>query len=237
MIEQYFFELTLAFEKHANPSTAAGYKAYMRNKWDYYGMSSPVRRQLVKDFISKAGYPSYELLEEVVYFAWEQPQREWQYVAMEFVAKAVNKSDASMLDLAEWMITNKSWWDTVDYIAPNIAGMLFKKYPTTKMQSIENWMQSENLWLQRSCLIHQLRYNAEADRALLFNICERLAGHPDFFIRKAIGWSLRQYSKAFPEAVIDFVNSTKLSRLSRKEALKVITKRNVQNNHYFSSEI
>jgi 3-methyladenine DNA glycosylase AlkD len=225
MIEVYFSDLTRAFEKHADPSIAAGAKAYMRNKSEFYGLPSQLRRELVKEFIAKSGYPPYEQMEEMVHYAWEQPQREWQYVAMEIVEKALKKADSRLIDLAEWMITNKSWWDSVDFIAPNIAGILFKKFPEIKMQYIEKWMQSGNLWLQRSCLIHQLRYNDTADRALLFNLCERLSDHPDFFIRKAIGWSLRQYSKAFPEAVIDFINNHQLSNLSRKEALKVISRK------------
>jgi 3-methyladenine DNA glycosylase AlkD len=224
MIEEYFVELTRAFEKHANPEKAADYKAYMRNKSDFYGLPSPLRRQLVKDFIAGSGYPLYAQLEEMVHFAWEQPQREWQYVALEITEKFVKKADQNLIFLAEWMITNKSWWDTVDFAAPNIAGVLFEKYPAIKMQYIERWMQSGNLWLQRACLIHQLHYNKTVDRALLFNLCERLAAHPDFFIRKAIGWSLRQYSKYSPDAVIDFVNSHELSNLSRKEALKTINK-------------
>jgi len=114
----------------------------------------------------------------------------------------------------------------VDFVAPNIAGMLFKRFPEIKMQFIESWMQSGNLWLQRSCLIHQLRYNKTTDAVLLFHLCERLADHPDFFIRKAIGWSLRQYSKISPEAVIEFVNDHNLSNLSRKGALKVVSKKN-----------
>jgi 3-methyladenine DNA glycosylase AlkD len=225
MIELDFLELKNAFEKHANPAIAAGAKAYMRNKSEFYGLPSPLRRKLLKDFISKSGYPPYEQLEEMVHFAWHQPQREWQYVAMEIIGKSAKNADPGFLDLAEWMIINKSWWDSVDFIAPNIAGVLLKKYPEIKIQYIEKWMQSGNLWLQRSCLLHQLRDNKTADRALLFNLCERLAGHPDFFIRKAIGWSLRQYSKAFPEAVIDFVNTHELSNLSRKEALKVISRK------------
>ena len=224
MIEQYFTELTQAFEKHADPVRAAGAKAYMRNKSEYYGLSSPQRRQVVKEFIAKAGYPPYENLEEMVHFAWEQPQREWQYTAMEITAKYLKKAGPELIDLAEWMITHKSWWDSVDFVAPNIAGMLFKRFPELKMQYIERWMESGNLWLLRSCLIHQLRYNKTTDGALLFILCERLADHPDFFIRKAIGWSLRQYSKFSPEAVIEFVNDHKLSNLSRKEALKVVTK-------------
>ncbi len=225
MIEKYFAELRSAFEKHANPATAAGAKAYMRDLFEYYGLTSPLRRKLTIEFIEKSGYPPYEQLEEMVHYAWEQPQREWQYAALEIVGKFVKKADQSQLDLAEWMITNKSWWDSVDFIAPNIAGVLFKRYPELKMQYIEKWMQSGNLWLQRSCLLHQLRDNKTADRNLLFNLCERLADHPDFFIRKAIGWSLRQYSKTFPQAVIDFVNSHTLSNLSRKEALKVINRK------------
>lgn len=225
MIEQYFEELALAFEKNADTVKAAGYKAYMRNKSEFYGLPSPLRRQLLKEFVSKAGYPPYEQLEEMVHYAWEQPQREWQYITMEIVEKSVKKADQSLIDLAEWMIANKSWWDSVDYVAPNIAGILFIKYPEIRTQYIEKWMQSGNFWLQRSCLLHQLRYNKTTDRALLFDLCERLAGHPDFFIRKAIGWSLRQYSKSFPEAVIDFVNTHDLSNLSRKEALKIINKK------------
>ena len=222
MIENYFADLTLAFEKHANPSVAKGAKAYMRNKWDYYGLTSPLRKSLVSEFTAKNGYPLYNELEELVHFAWEQPQREWQYTAMDITGKFVKKAEPGLITLTEWMITNKSWWDTVDYIAPNISGMLFAKYPEIKMKYIESWLHSGHLWLQRSCLIHQLRYNKTADRALLFNLCEQLAGHPDFFIRKAIGWSLRQYSKEYPDAVIDFVNKHELSPLSRKEALKVI---------------
>ena len=224
MIEQYFAELTEAFEKHADPVKAAGARAYMRNKSEFYGLTSPMRRQLVKEFIVKSGLPRYDQLEELVYFAWEQPQREWQYTAIEITAKFIKKADKDLLDLAQWMITHKSWWDTVDFIAPNIAGMLFQKFPEVKSGYIENWMLSGNLWLQRSCLIHQLRYNTTTDAPLLFELCERLATHPDFFIRKAIGWSLRQYSKTAPEVVIDFINSHTLSNLSTKEALKIVSK-------------
>jgi 3-methyladenine DNA glycosylase AlkD len=85
-------------------------------------------------------------------------------------------------------------------------------------------MGSENLWLQRSCLLFQLKYKLETDRELLFELCERLAGHKDFFIRKAIGWSLREYSKRNPQAVLWFVDSHSLSPLSYREAIKRIIK-------------
>jgi len=226
MMEQYFADLVIAFEKKSDPVNAAGAKAYMRNKTEFYGLPSLLRRQLVKDFLAKAGYPPYALLEEIVHYTWEQPQREWQYTAMEIAVKFVPEAGPELIDLAEWMIINKSWWDSVDFVAPNIAGMLFKRFPELKMQYIESWMQSGNLWLQRSCLLHQLRYNKTVDSALLFSLCDRLSGHPDFFIRKAIGWSLRQYSKSFPLEVIEFVNDHNLNNLSRREALKVVSKKN-----------
>lgn len=225
MVELYFKELAEAFEKHANPSIAAGAKAYMRDRSEFYGVPSPLRKSILKDFLSKAGYPPYEKLEGLVKYAWSQPQREWQYSAMDITEKSLKKADKNLIDLAEWMITNKSWWDTVDFIAPNIAGALFVKFPEIKTNCIDKWMQSDHLWLQRSCLLHQLKINKTADRTLLFDLCEQLSGHPDFFIRKAIGWALRQYSKAYPEAVMEFVNTHKLSNLSRKEALKVIMKK------------
>ena len=226
MVEKYFDTLAAAFEQHSNPDIAAGAKAYMRNISDFYGLPSPLRRKLVQTFLQQEGYPAFANLESLVHYAWEQPQREWQYTAMDIAGRMVKNAGPGMLDLAEWMIIHKSWWDSVDFIAPNISGVLFKIYPEIRTKYFEKWMQSGNLWLQRSCLLFQLKYGKETDQALLFDLCCRLSDHPDFFIRKAIGWSLRQYSKSAPGAVIEFVKSQKLSNLSSKEALKVINRRN-----------
>ena len=92
MIEKYFADLRDAFEKNADPSIAAGAKTYMRNLSEFYGLPSPLRRQLTKEFIAKSGYPPYEQLDKMVRFAWEQPQREWQYVAMEILEKFNKKA-------------------------------------------------------------------------------------------------------------------------------------------------
>jgi len=80
----------------------------MSNKSEFYGLPSPLRRQLVKDFLAKAGYPPYSELEVMVHFAWEQPQREWQYTAMEIAVKFAPKAGPELIDLSEWMITHKS---------------------------------------------------------------------------------------------------------------------------------
>jgi 3-methyladenine DNA glycosylase AlkD len=120
----------------------------------------------------------------------------------------------------EKMVLVKSWWDSVDFISPNLMGKYFKLYPEFIAEKTLGYVNSGELWLQRSALLFQLKYGAKTDLNLLFDYCTQLAGHKDFFIRKAIGWSLRQAGRKFPEAVIEFVENHELSNLSAKEALK-----------------
>lgn len=221
---QHLYPLKEAFEQHADPVRAAGARAYMKNIAPFYGISAPVRTQLLKEFHQNWGYISPESAGEMIEYTWSQTEREWQYAGMEMLAGVARKSDEKLLPLATYMITHKSWWDTVDYIAPNIAGVILKRKPELIPGLISEWMKSGNLWLMRSCLLFQLKYRDNTDEALLFSLCERLAGHNDFFIRKAIGWSLREYSKRKPATVIEFVQSHELSGLSRREALKRIDK-------------
>ena len=221
---QFLYPLKEAFEQYADPVRGEGARAYMKNIAPFYGIQAPIRTQLLSDFHHRNGYITEMSAKEMIEYTWSQPEREWQYAGMEMLARLARKSDEKLLPLATYMITNKSWWDTVDYIAPNIAGVILKRKPEFIPGLISGWMQSGNLWLMRSCLLFQLKYKNETDEALLFNLCERLSGHKDFFIRKAIGWSLREYSKRQPGRVIDFVQTHELSALSRKEALKRINK-------------
>ena len=124
--------------------------------------------------------------------------------------------------LYEELITTKSWWDTVDGLAANQVGEHFQRYPELRGKCTKRWMASGNIWLQRTCLIFQLRYKKQTDFELMKSFIIPLAGSKEFFIRKAIGWALRQYSKFEPARVIDFVESQPMSHLSKKEALKLI---------------
>lgn len=219
---EYLNPLREAFEQHADPGRAVQMSAYMRHKSAFYGIAAPIRQEISREFIRTCGLPGKEQLESLAVYAWNQPEREWQYAAMEILERFARKGDDTLLPVAEFMITQKSWWDTVDYIAPNIAGAVFKKHPELIPSQTERWMNSGNLWLQRTSLLFQLKYRNETDQELLFRLCERLSDHKDFFIRKAIGWALREYSKRNPGAVMEFVHSHSLSPLSRKEALKRI---------------
>ena len=119
-------------------------------------------------------------------------------------------------------MSQKSWWDTIDGIAANQLGNYFILYPNKIVEVTNKWMDSENFWLQRCCLLFQLKYRDKTNENLLANLILQLTDSKEFFITKSIGWSLRQYSKFNPEWVRDFVNNNTLQPLSRREALRLI---------------
>lgn len=222
--KQYVNEITILFEANANPPQAVPMKKYMKNLFEYYGIKTPERRELTKTFLQKSKLPPIEDLEKIIKLFWEKPQRELQYFAQGLADKYAGQLDKNHVELLEYMITTKSWWDTVDFITGNLVGTLFKNHPSLIPGKTKEWMNSGNMWLQRTCLLFQLKYKLDTDTELLFAIINRLKDSNEFFIRKAIGWALREYSKFDPDSVIDFVESTELSGLSRREALKVINK-------------
>lgn len=208
------------YEKNANAAKAKQMKAYMKDQFEYLGLPSPLRKELSKQFFNEVGYPAVEQLEEVVGQAWSLPHREYKYFAMELMVKMRKKAGHDAMKLYEKLITKDSWWDTIDLIAPSLVGYHFQQYPEERSQYINAWMKSGNIWLQRSCILFQLKYKSETDTRLLSWIILELKDSKEFFIRKAIGWILREYSKTDPGFVIRFVQSNELSGLSQREALK-----------------
>ena len=219
-IHSYWQPLYEGYEFLRNPEKAKWGKAYLRNQFELFGLTGPDRNEVIHLFLKENGFPAAGELNEVIENAWDLPEREMQYAAMELLFKMRKQADIQIIELYEWLILHKSWWDTVDYIAPNLVGNLFDSFPEIQNVTIEKWMGSGNFWLQRTCLLFQLKYKTKTDSGLLFDLCTRLAGEKEFFIRKAIGWSLRQYARTNPEAVMAFVDKTELSGLSRREALK-----------------
>jgi len=119
------------------------------------------------------------------------------------------------------MIITESWWDTVDLIATHQVGTMFKRYANVKTKYLKKWRSSDNIWLRRTTILFQLLYKQETDFDLLCNLIRENLGSDEFFINKAIGWSLRQYGKVEPKAITRFVKTTKeLHPLSRREAMK-----------------
>lgn len=218
--KHYLKQLEKKFAENCNPEIAVQMEAYMRNQFRFLGIKAPIRKELLKPFLLKSNRPPIEKLNTIVTSLWESPYREFQFSAMELTSKYNRLLDPDYFTLFEYMITTKSWWDTVDFIASSLVGNLVKRYPDHGMKQINIWRKSENLWLVRTCIIFQLKYKTDVDERLLYSVIEENLEDPDFFIRKAIGWALRQYAKFNPESVLKFVNSHDLSGLSRREALK-----------------
>jgi len=216
----YWQPLLKSFEAAADPAKAVAMGQYMRNQFGFYGLSSPLRQQLLTAFIKENGLPKSDSIAEITHSAWQLPQREMQYAAMFVLQKQIKELPDTAIELFEQLTVEKSWWDSIDFIAPNLVGSHFQCFPEIRDETLSKWMLSGNFWLQRSCLIFQLKYKEQTDEALLFELCRQLGGEKEFFIRKAIGWALRQYARTAPQAVKQFVDSTDLQPLSKREALK-----------------
>jgi len=225
--KEYLQPLKTAFEENANPSKALQMKAYMRGQYEYYGIASPERSVIFAEHKKNYGLIPEVHLNEIVTTCWQAPEREFQYFAMEMLNKVSKKSKPETIQFYEYMITNKSWWDTIDFIAANLVGSYFKIYPELIHSKTAEWIDSENMWLQRTCLIFQLKYKTLLDTDLLESFILKLKDAKPFFIRKAIGWILREYSKTDPEYVKNFVRNHSLSGLSRIEALKWMAKKQI----------
>ncbi|PKP40857.1 MAG: DNA alkylation repair protein [Bacteroidetes bacterium HGW-Bacteroidetes-12] len=214
--------LELEFAQHANPKIALEQKAYMRNQFEFYGLKATERREIQKPFFVKEYLPKKDELDNIMKSLWEKTQRDYQYFGQELAFKYVKQIKKKDIELFEYMATHKSWWDTVDFIAAKLMGDYFKKYPEQRDVSVKKWLLSNNIWLQRSALLFQLKYKENIDTVLLSATINSLLGSKEFFINKAIGWILREYSKTNAIWVMEFANKTALSSLSKKEALRLI---------------
>jgi len=198
---------------------------YMLNKFPYFGIQKPQRVVIYKGFFAANGLPAPDELESVVKALWNLPQREYQYFANTLLEKFINKVDKEFIETYEWLLLEKSWWDTVDLIAAKLVGGHFKRFPELIGPMTEKWMASGNMWLQRSALLFQLKYKSQTDTELLFRYILQLSASKEFFIQKAIGWMLREYSKTDADTVVHFVESHELAALSKREALKWLKNR------------
>ena len=217
----YIKPLEKTFKSKADPERAEKMSQYMRNQFDYWGIMSPVRKELEREFINEYGLPEMKDLKKITKDLWSLPQREYQYTAILIVSRMKRYWKDDMIPLFEYLIKTKSWWDTVDGVAPSLAGHYFKKFGGAK-EVTGRWIESDDFWFRRSALIFQLKYRNTTDEKLLYSYIKKCNHEDEFFIRKAIGWSLREYAKWNPESVRKFVANTKLKPLSIKEALKHI---------------
>ena len=214
-------DLTNAFEKAAVASDRMPMIKYMKGHFDFYGVRSPKRKELFREILKSNGIPPHQLAIKIILDLMNHPKREMNYAAIDLALRVQKKySQPEDLQWIREIILTRSWWDTVDGIAPNILGKFLQNYPELRDPCLKDFIQSDNIWLQRSTLLFQLRYKQDTDLDILFILCKSLSYSKEFFIQKAIGWALRQYAYTNKEAVYGFVEGHSLSNLSKREALK-----------------
>lgn len=216
----YVASLQTLFEQNADPAQAAPMKKYMRDQFEYLGIKTPKNAALQKEFFEAHGLPTLSELEVVLRDFWSLPQREFQYVAVGLLGRFNEQIPAKFIKTIEYMLVTKSWWDTVDSLAGGTVGVHFQRFPDVREKVLPKWRASDNFWLRRTAILFQLNYKKETDFDLLCAIIRENLDSKEFFINKAIGWSLRQYARIDPQAVKSFVKSTALHPLSQREALK-----------------
>ncbi|AUH53007.1 DNA alkylation repair protein [Chromobacterium sp. ATCC 53434] len=214
-------ELRALLSAAADPARAPAMRAYMRGQFDFLGVAAPLRRRAAGAWIRShdaAGPDGWLALAEAL---WRQPEREFHYVALDLLARHAAALPASALPRLLALATANAWWDTVDGLAAWAVGPLVRS--RRELQADMDGLAGDaDFWLRRVAILHQLYWKRETDAARLFRYCGANAADPEFFIRKAIGWALREYGYTDAEAVRSFVAATALSPLSRREALKRI---------------
>ncbi len=200
----------------ANPEKAALMSAYMRGQFAFLGLPTPERKRLSRDFLKTQKSIDWPLIFEL----WEQPEREYQYLATDCLTKLKAQLSPDDIPNLRRLIITKSWWDTIDAL-DTIVGGIAMRYPEVN-ETLLKWSVDDNIWLRRTAIDHQLTRKDKTDTDLLERILENNLGSSEFFINKAIGWSLRDYSKTNPYWVRRFIekNKAKMSPLSIREASK-----------------
>ncbi|MEU7584022.1 DNA alkylation repair protein [Streptomyces sp. NPDC041068] len=213
--------LVASYSAAADPERAAQMKAYMKDVAPFLGLTSPERRDLARAVLAGTPRPDEADCAALALRCWELPEREYAYFAVDYLRRHVKRCSSGFLPVARHLVTTHSWWDTVDLLAAHVVGGLVAADPELR-SVMDEWIEDDNLWVARTALLHQLRHKTATDTDRLFAYCVRQSGHPDFFIRKAIGWCLREYAKTDPDAVRAFVEAERgrLAPLSVREALK-----------------
>ncbi|MFM2225157.1 MAG: hypothetical protein RJA07_1359 [Bacteroidota bacterium] len=220
-ISSFVTDLTSIFKDVADEKLAESQKAYLKNRFEFFGMKMAERRIIFKEFL-KENFPPQNKIEILAKELFAQPQREFHYCAIELLIANKKNWQPEMIDLFEFMVINNSWWDTVDFISAHLVAPYFKKFNQEKNKITKRWNQSNNMWLQRVSIIFQNKYKTETDEKLLTEYILSHTKSKEFFIQKAIGWALREYAYTNSDFVIDFVQTNDLANLSKREAIKNI---------------
>jgi 3-methyladenine DNA glycosylase AlkD len=210
---------------HADPVKAARMQAYMKSAMPYRGVQTPLQRTVFQDVFGAHPLPDWQTWHDTVLALWRGARyREERYAAIALAGdrRYVAHQTLETLPLYDELIVTGAWWDYVDALATHRIGTLLARYPLETTRVLRAWSRDGDMWRRRTAILAQITFNDRTDARLLFdcigpNLCDR-----QFFIRKAIGWALRQYARTDPATVRAYVRAheRELSALSRREALK-----------------
>ena len=222
--EQLVGQIRDALAALADPARAAPMRAYMRDRFPFLGIQTPIRRAALRPLF-KVDFDQNSLL-TAAGLLYELPEREFRYAASDLLARHAGRLDLNAVAPLLALAQRDSWWDTVDGQAGIVGDVLraARRSDSDAQATMDDALHHDCLWVRRIAMIHQLGWRLETDTVRLFGYAETLAPERDFFIRKAIGWALRDYARWNPQAVRDFVATlgTRLSPLSTREAMRRI---------------
>lgn len=214
-------QLIKSFYEHGNQAQAKNMSAYMKYKFTFLGIKKPQRAKLQRELIKQAKKQK-KIDWDFVFRLWDLPEREFQYLAIDYLLALKDYLQKDDIDSIKLLIISKSWWDSVDMLATNIAGFLCARYPELVQSHILSWAESDNIWLARVGVLFQLKFKENTDTELLNLIIIKNRNSKEFFITKAIGWALREYSKTNKEWVRIFLECNAIQPLSVREASKYL---------------
>ena len=208
----------------ADPSKAEGMQAYMKTDMPFYGVQKPARADILRDLVRDFPPRDRAEYEEMVMALWQLPHREEKYLALGVARHFEEHVTPEALPLYRRLIQEGAWWDLVDEVATHLICDLVVGHPDEVWPTVDTWIDDDDMWLRRSAIICQVGAKENTDAARLFSFCEARAFEKEFFIRKAIGWALRQHARIDPDGVAHFViaHREQLSGLSYREATKHI---------------
>jgi 3-methyladenine DNA glycosylase AlkD len=209
----------------AEPERAAPMRAYMKSAMPYLGVTAVPLRRVCREVFADLELTSAAALRRAALSLWRGAQyREERHCAIELtgVRRFDRFQDMAALPMYEEMIVTGAWWDYVDAIAAHRLGPLLRRFPREMRKQMRAWSRSDDLWKRRSAILCQLTFKKDTDLDLLYAVIEPALDSREFFLRKAIGWALRQYAWTDPKEVRRYVreHEKELSLLSKREALK-----------------
>ncbi len=211
-----------ALRVHADPARIPQMQAYLKTDQPFLGVMAEGRVDAIRQVDARFPAADVRENEKQVAALWREPEREMKYVAVGLARRRRKLIGAASLALYERLVREGAWWDLVDEIAIHLVGVAGLAEPGAVGAAMDAWIADQDMWIRRTAILFQNRHRSRTDEERLFRYCRACAHEKEFFIRKAIGWALRDYAKTNPVAVRAFVEEhrKRLSGLSIREATK-----------------